>query len=83
LGGSYGAAASAGFDGLRRGLGISCLRARPKGAALWKPAAFEKAGETFFRALLSGTGKIFAGWDNFLLFWVFLLKDLSKGAAVC
>ncbi|MCM1024147.1 MAG: hypothetical protein NC395_08835, partial [Prevotella sp.] len=22
---------------------------RPKGAALWKPAAFEKAGETFSR----------------------------------
>jgi len=36
-----------GFDSLRRGLGISRLRARPKGAALWKPAAFVKAGETF------------------------------------
>jgi len=24
------------------------LRARPKGSALWKPAAFVKAGETFF-----------------------------------
>jgi len=27
--------------------GISRLRARPKGAALWNPAAFVKAGETF------------------------------------
>jgi len=26
---------------------VSRLRARPKGAALWNPAAFEKAGETF------------------------------------
>jgi len=30
--------------------GVSRLRARPKGAALWNPAAFEKAGETFFCA---------------------------------
>jgi len=27
--------------------GISRLRVRPKGAALWNPAAFVKAGETF------------------------------------
>jgi len=27
--------------------GISRLLARPKGAALWNPAAFVKAGETF------------------------------------
>ncbi len=32
-----------------RGLfgGISRLRARPQGSALWHPAAFEKAGEAF------------------------------------
>jgi len=36
------------FGILRRGQGVSRLRARPKGAALWNPAAFEKAGETFF-----------------------------------
>jgi len=42
------------FDYFRHGQGIPCLRARPKGSALWNPAAFEKAGETFFalRALL-------------------------------
>jgi len=28
--------------------GVPRLWARPKGAALWNPAAFEKAGETFF-----------------------------------
>jgi len=38
------------FDFLRRGPGIPRLRAWPKGAALWNPAAFEKAGETFFCA---------------------------------
>ncbi len=27
--------------------GVSRLRARPRGAAPWIPAAFEKAGETF------------------------------------
>jgi len=27
--------------------GVSRLQARPKGAALWNPAAFVKAGETF------------------------------------
>jgi len=36
------------FGILRRGQGVPRLRARPKGAALWNPAAFEKAGETFF-----------------------------------
>jgi len=42
------------FGILQRGQGVPRLRARPKGAALWNPAAFEKAGETFFalRALL-------------------------------
>jgi len=39
-----------GFDILRRGQGVPRLRARPKGAALWNPAAFEKAAETFFCA---------------------------------
>jgi len=29
-------------------VGVPRLRARPKGTALWIPAAFEKAGETFF-----------------------------------
>jgi len=30
--------------------GVSRLRARPKGPALWNPAAFVKAGETFICA---------------------------------
>ncbi len=35
----------------RRGQGsFAPCGARPKGAALWNPAAFEKAGETFFCA---------------------------------
>ncbi len=35
------------FTVARLFLSISRLRARPKGAALWNPAAFEKAGEAF------------------------------------
>jgi len=30
--------------------GISRLQARPKGAALWKPATFEKAAKAFKRS---------------------------------
>jgi len=43
-----------GFRYFAARLGVPRLRARPKGAALWNPAAFEKAGETFIalRALL-------------------------------
>jgi len=49
----YGAVVPSGFRtfAARPGArGVPRLRARPKGSALWNPAAFEKAGETFFCA---------------------------------
>jgi len=50
LWGRAGAAVIRSLHGTAAALGFRSLSARPKGSALWIPAAFEKAGETFFCA---------------------------------
>ena len=63
--------------------GISRLRARPKGAALWKPATFEKAAKAFDTGLVCDCLGFVPAPGVFCFFFAMILKFDFCVLALC